>query len=194
MKHSIARRISNILNPFLMGLVVILLVSFEATDSIFDAVKWSLVLIVLSVLPVFAFSVYSVRHGKQDSIFVRVRRQRLRVYVLMLILASVSCIILLSLRAPLMLLALSVAGFSAAVVFMGINFWWKISLHGAFIAAVVAVLFTLYGSVTAASVVLIPLVAWSRVEVGYHSPAQVAAGALLGGLIPTAVFYFFGFI
>ena len=137
MRKRIANLTSNIFSPFLVGLVIILLVSFEAVASIFDAIKWSLILIALSILPTFLFAVYLVRHNRLDSVFTDVRGQRTKIYTLTVILAGMSCIILLSLRAPPILLALSVAGFSAGVIFMSINLRWKISLHTALITAAV---------------------------------------------------------
>jgi len=194
MKKRIANLTSNIFNPFLIALALILLVSFEATICVSDAIKWSLILTALSILPIFLFAVYLVRHNRLDSIFASVRKQRTIIYVLAVILASASCITLLALKAPLILLALCVAGFSGTVVFICINLWWKISLHAAFITAGVALLFILYGSVSTASILLIPLVAWSRIELEHHSLAQIVTGALLGTSILVAVFYLFGLI
>ncbi len=194
MRKRIATLTSSIFNPFLIGLILILLVSFESTVSVFDAIKWSLILTTLSILPIFLFTVYLVRHNRLDSIFANVHKQRTKIYVLAVILAGVSCIILLSLKAPLILLALGVAGFSANVIFMCVNFWWKISLHTAFITAAVIVLFILYGFIATASIVLIPLVAWARIELAHHSLTQVVTGALLSTSILVVVFYLFGLI
>ena len=194
MTKRIAKLTSNIFNPFLIGLVIILLVSVEVTISVFDAIKWSLVLILLSILPIFIFTVYLVRHNRLDGIFASTRHQRIRIYAPMAILASVSCIILFALQAPLMLLSLSIAGLAGTVVFMCINHWRKISLHTAFITAMVTILFILYGFVAMASIVLIPLVAWSRIELGHHSLAQIVTGALLGNTILVTVFFLFNLV
>ena len=194
MRKQIANLTSNIFNPFLIGLALILLVSFEATASVFDALKWSLILITLSILPTFLFAIYLVRRNKLDSILANVRKQRTKLYALAVILVGINCIILLSLKAPLILLALSVAGFSVSVVFMCVNLRWKISLHTAFITGAVTVLFILYGFMSMASIVLIPLVAWARIELGSHSLAQIVAGALLATSILVVVFYLFGLI
>jgi len=194
MRERIANLTSNILNPFLIGLILIVLASFEATTTVFDTIKWSLILTALSVLPIFLFVVYLVRHDRLDSIFANVREQRTKVYVLAIILAVVSCIILLSLKAPLMLLAAFVASLSANAIFMLVNLYWKISVHTGFITAAVTLLFILYGLTSLASVVLIPLVAWARMELEHHSLAQVFAGALLAIVIVVAVFYLFGLI
>ena len=77
---------------------------------------------------------------------------------------------------------------------MGINLRWKISVHTAFVTASITVLIILYGAIGAATAVLLPLLGWSRIELEHHSPAQVAAGALLPTLIIVVVFYLFGLI
>ena len=194
MRKRIANLISNILNPFLVSLVVIMLLSFSSASSLRDAIKWSLISMALSVLPVFLFTVYLVRHNRLDSILTNIREQRTKVYALAAILAGIGCITLLSLNAPIILFVSFVAGFSAVVVFMCINLWWKISLHTAFVAATVTVLVIIFGLMSAASIVLIPLVAWAKIELEHHSPAQVVTGALLAISIVVVVFYLFGLI
>ncbi len=61
-------------------------------------------------------------------------------------------------------------------------------------AASVTTLVILYGSIAALAVVLLPLVAWARIELEHHSIAQVAVGALLAASIAVVVFYLFGLL
>ncbi len=194
MRKRIANLTSHILSPFLVGLALILLVSFESTTSIFDALKWSLILVVVSILPIYLVVIYLVRNNRLDSVFANVRQQRTKIYVLTVILAGLGCIILLSAKAPLMLAALFVAGFSGTIIFMCINFRWKISLHTAFTTASVTLLVILYGFTAAAAIVLIPLVAWARIELDHHSPVEAVTGALLATSILVTVLYLFGLI
>ncbi|MBA7667647.1 hypothetical protein ES703_75744 [subsurface metagenome] len=93
-----------------------------------------------------------------------------------------------------MLVATFVAGLAAIIVFMSINLLWKISIHTAFAAGSVTVLTLLYGSVGALTVMLVPPIAWARIELEHHSLAQAVTGALLAALIVVAVFHFFGLI
>jgi hypothetical protein len=191
MKKRIANLTSNILNPFLVSLAIIWLISFTATSSTVDAIKWALISMALSVVPVFLVLVYLTRNGKLDSIFTNVRRQRTKVYLLASLCALAGFIVLYYLRAPSLLVAAFTAGLSAIVIFMCVNLWWKISLHTAFIAASVTVLVVLYGWIATISVALVPLIAWARIEQKHHSPAQAAAGALLAALVVVLVFYSF---
>jgi len=194
LRERIASLISNILNPFLVSLILILLLSFKSTSSALDAVKWSLISIAISILPVFGVIIYLVRSQKLESAFINVRKQRTKIYLLAGVCAGVGCIIFPYLGAPKELMATFVAGLSAVVVFMCINLLWKISLHTALVTASVIVLIILYGSIAAVTVVLIPLIAWARIELKHHSLAQVAAGALLAASIVVVVFYLFGLV
>ena len=194
MRKRIANLTSHILNPFLVSLAIILLLSFKVTSSTLDALKWSLILIALSTLPVYAVVIYLVRSKRVEGLFINVRKQRTKVYLLAGVCAGVGYTVLRYFGAPETLLATSAAGLSTIVVFMFINLRWKISTHAAFVAASVAILIILYGWIAAVTVVLVPLIAWARIELAHHSLTQVITGALLATSIVVAVFYLFGLV
>ena len=189
MRKRIANLTSNILNPFLLILAMILLLSFASASSTLDALKWALVSMALSVLPVFSVIVYLVRKGSLDAVFTNVREQRTKIYLLGGFCAVISCIILAYTGAPSILVAGFITGFLTAIIFTCINLWWKISLHTALVAASVTVLVMLYGWIATATIVLVPLTGWARIELEYHSLAQATTGALLAALIVVVVFY-----
>jgi len=194
MRKRLAKLTSNVLNPFLISFLVIILLSVESTSSTSEALKWVLIAIVLSVLPVLVVVIYLVRSKRLDGIFINPRRQRKKIYLLSTACAVVGCVVLYFLGAPALLLAAFVSGLVAIVVFMAINFLWKISLHTAFMAASVTILIIVYGAIGVWAMVLLLLVAWARTEMNYHSPAQVASGALLSAAIVVIVFQLFGLI
>ena len=190
-----ARVISYVLNPFLVSFVAIVVVAAEASSGdLAEAAKWAAISLALSVLPVFAVVVYLVRQHRLDGIFVAPRRQRTRIYALASALGAIGCLVMWSLGAPDLLLTSFVAGFAAVVVFLVINLFWKISAHTAFVTASAAVLTIVYGAAGALTFALVPLIAWARIRLALHSPAQVAAGAVLAGGIVAAVFWAFGMV
>jgi membrane-associated phospholipid phosphatase len=192
MMQRLAKLTSNILNPFLVSFSIIVLLSFKSATGLTDAIKWSLISVVLSVVPVFAFVVYLVYNNELDSIFISPRHQRNRIYLLAIGCAIVGCTVLIILGAPKLLIATFVSGLAAIVIFMAINLSWKISLHTAFITASVIILIIVYGAIVALTALLVPLVGWARIEIKLHSPAQVATGALLAAGIVAVVFWLFG--
>ncbi len=189
-----ANVVSRVLNPFLVLLVITLVLSFESTPRTMDALKWSLLLVIITILPVYIAIIYLLRVRCFVRHFIDIRQKRNIIYAIASISGVLGLIALLALSAPPLLLAAYTAGISTVVMFMGINFWWKISVHTAFVAGTVTFLIILYGAVAAVSVVLLPLVSWSRLELAYHSVAQVILGALLASLIVIIVFNRFGLV
>ncbi|MBI2329641.1 MAG: phosphatidic acid phosphatase [Chloroflexi bacterium] len=170
-------------------MAMILLLSFTSAASTLDALKWAFVSIAMSILPVFLIIFYLVRRGSLDAVFTNVREQRTRIYLLGGFCAVISYIILAYSGAPSLLMAGFITGLSTAIIFTGINLWWKISLHTALVAASATVLVMLYGWIAVGSVALVPLTGWARIELEYHSLAQAISGALLAALIVVVVFY-----
>ena len=193
-KQKIARIAANILNPYLLSFVIIILLSIESTSSNEEAIKWSLISLALSVFPVFAVVIYMVWRRKLDGIFINLRKQRSRIYLLAICCAIIGYIVLIFIDAPELLRAAFLSGLIAVVLFMIINLFWKISLHTAFITSSVAVLIIVYGKAAAWTVLFIPLIAWARLEMRLHTPAQVAAGALLSVSVVIIVFGSFGLV
>jgi len=194
MKRRLARIATNILNPFLLSLIILVLLAMESTTSTDEAVKWSLIGLALSVFPVFAVVIYLVSKKKLDGIFIHPRQQRHRIYILAICCAVLGYIVLVVLNAPELLVATFAAGLATVIVFMAINLFWKISLHTAFITGSVTVLIIVYGGMAAWTVLLVPLVAWARIEMKLHTPAQVFTGALLASAIVTIVFGIYEYI
>lgn len=188
-RKRIASLTSNILSPFWLGLIFILLLSFISAPSTLDALKWVLLSLVLSLLPILVVIIYLLRHGKIDAIFTNVRQQRTQIYLLAGICSVTGYLVFSYLGAPLILTAAFTAALLATFSFMLINLWWKISFHTAFVAAGATLLVMLYGWIAVTAVALVPLTAWARVELEYHSPAQAVSGALLATLIVLVVFY-----
>ncbi|MFC2048493.1 hypothetical protein ACFLSK_03585, partial [Chloroflexota bacterium] len=177
-RKRIADLTSKILNPFLVSLAMILLLSFTSSSSTLDALKWAFISMTLSILPVFLVTVYLVRIGRLDTIFTKLRSPRINIYLPASICIAVDCLVLAYLRAPMILVLAFAAGLLTTVMFMGINLWWKISLHTALVTASVTMLVMLYGWMAVATILLVPLTVWARIEMEYHSLAQAIIGAL----------------
>ena len=188
-RQKIANLTSNILNPFLISLAVILLFSFSSAATFSEAIKWAFISMGISIVPIFLVIVYVVHGGGFDDIFTSVRQERTKIYLAAGFSAIAGYFILSYLKAPPVLVAGFTAVLSMAAVFMLINLRWKISVHTGCIAASSMVLVMLYGWIAAVTVPLVPLTAWSRVELEQHSLAQAVTGAVLAALIVAVVFY-----
>ena len=93
-RKRLAKLTSNILNPFLVSAIMMVLLSFSSTSSAFDAIRWSLLLIAVSVLPVFIAVVYLVNRKQLDGIFVSTQKQRYKIYLMASTCAVAGCVVL----------------------------------------------------------------------------------------------------
>lgn len=194
MRQRIARLTSSLLNPFLVSFITIIFIVLDSTDSITGALKWTALALALSVLPVFIFVLYQVKRKKLDSIFPETQGQRKIIYILATAVAAAGCGVMWAFKAPELLAVTFTTGLAAIVVFMAINLYWKISLHTAFASAAATMLTMVYDAKAAWVFVLLPLVAWARLELRLHTPAQVAVGAVLAAAIVTGMLWGFGLV
>jgi len=193
-KKNIARLVAGVVNPFLMCTILVFLVLLENTNNLKECIQWFMLSIATSVVPIFLIMLYLVKYQRVDDIFITVRTQRNKVYAMAVVIIGIDCTVLYFSGASLMLIALFITVFLTGIVFAIVNRWWKISIHTAAIVIVVIALFVLYGQKSAVAFVLVPLVAWSRVEIEHHSIAQVIAGGILAGFIILLVYSLFDLV
>jgi membrane-associated phospholipid phosphatase len=68
-----------------------------------------------------------------------------------------------------------------------ITLWWKISVHAAIAAGAATALPLVFGQALLAAWPLVAVIAWSRIQVGDHTPAQVLAGVALGIVVTATI-------
>jgi membrane-associated phospholipid phosphatase len=193
MRPRLANFASNVLNPMLLGLVAVILMSLGYAESTSAAIFLSLVILALGLLPVYLLALYLVRTGRMDSVFNNSRQQRRGIYVGGVITTLVTILVISLMDAPTEVVATLVTVLAAGILFTVINNWWKISIHAAFATGVAMLLIYLYGwPAFIIALPLVPLVVWSRVELGQHTAGQVTAGMLVAAAIQPSVFYLFG--
>jgi hypothetical protein len=174
-----ARWISRIGHPFVLVPVMVLAVTLQRASA-GTALATAAMVAALTVVPVFVFLWRQVRGGRYADYDASVPRHREHLYPVMLGIAAVSTIVLWRVL-PGMRIGL-LAGLGMMMVAMLANRFLKISLHslyGAFCTVLLAKVALVLGVLAA---VLVALVAWSRLVLGRHRPAEVATGLLLGAL------------
>jgi hypothetical protein len=194
MREKLAKLVSDIINPFLVSFIVIVLLAIKDASTLADGLKWASISVALSVLPQFIVTRFMVQRKKLNAYFANPREQRHIVYIVATGLGALGCGLLWYLKAPRLLSVTFTAGLAATVIFTVINYFWKISLHTAFMAGAVVVVIIAYGVKAAGVFILLPPVAWARITLQQHSVAQVLTGGLLAAAIVAGVFWGFGFI
>ena len=192
MKDIFAKIISNIFNPFVVTVILLVLLSLKAGNGLRDTVSWLSITVAISVIPELIIVYLLIHFKKLDSFFSNPREQRTIVYILASVLGAVDCALLWYFKGPELLAVIFTAGLIGVIVFMAVNYFWKISLHTAFVAASLTALIIEYGANAAWAALVLPLVGWSRIILKQHNVLQVVTGGAVAVLIVIGVFWGFG--
>ena len=190
MIKKVARGATEVLAPW----VWVILLPFgvaAATESFWMTLLWGVVVAVTaSVIPM-AVIVRGARKGKWDGHHVTNREGRLVPLVTAGASLAAGTVIMVLGDAPRNMLALAGSMFASLVVSMAITFGlkWKISLHAAVAWAAVVTLTIVFGPWWLLLALPAALVAWSRVELGDHTTAQVLAGSVMGVVVGGGSFW-----
>jgi membrane-associated phospholipid phosphatase len=118
------------------------------------------------------------------------RRQRVIVLPAVMVCVAVGLGVLVAIHAPRSLVRSLAAILVGGAVILAITTVWKISLHTGGVAAVATALALTVNPWCALALVVTVPVAWSRVALRSHTPAQTLAGALLTPLTTVLTFVF----
>ncbi len=191
MARRLARACTEVLAPWVWVLILPFALAWHVTGTLGGTLLWGLlVALTASVLPM-AVIVRGARLGRWKGHHVTNREGR----VVPLLVAAASLIsgtvVMLVGGAPRPLLALMGSMVAALVVSSVVTFGlrWKISLHSAVAFASTATMAVVSGLWPLVFLVPAVLVAWSRVELGDHTTAQVLAGALMGVVVGGGTFW-----
>ncbi len=141
---------------------------------------WSGPYIVFAVIGPLAFLCWQIGHGHVTDLDIYFRKQR---KWSILVTAIGTAIVWGAMRlgeAPEILLVMVGSHFLQWLGIYMVTLCWKISVHATVASGVAFFLIWGFGIAATPLAMIIPLVAWSRVKLRRHSPAQVFAGVLLG--------------
>lgn len=193
-----SERTAKIISRFLAPQYVMsaLLLSLALSDPVSwqRGLAWAAIVGLLAVgLPLLLF-MRQLRNGRISDWHISKREERLQ-----------PVLIAGSIVAPAMTLALlclldgprtMLVGLSSALIVIILNLaithWWKISQHASAIAASTTLATFVLGAGASPILLLVPLVAWSRVKLGAHTILQTIAGGAVGCAITLLALYLAG--
>ena len=176
--RSVAYWVSQILNPPLVGLLVAFLAA--AMSGTREAWRWTAVFIVVAMLIPTLYVVVQLKRGVISDIHMNKREERPIPALIMVVGAMVAWLLLSWGNAPRLLLILSGAQLLQSIVLFLITLKWKISAHSTSIATFFALCTMIFGWLGLFVLPIVGLVAWARITLKRHTPAQTAAGIVLG--------------
>jgi membrane-associated phospholipid phosphatase len=184
----VARLVGELLSPPPIIVVLALIVALDSSPTPGMAVVWGgIAAVFASVLP-YAMILRGVRRGRLSDKNIGLREQRIRFAVVALASVLIGLAVLAAFDAPAEMVALLASIAAGLVCGWVVTLFWKISVHAAIAAGAATVLLLVFGTALLVVWPLVPLIAWSRVQVGDHTPAQVLAGVALGIVVNATIF------
>jgi membrane-associated phospholipid phosphatase len=184
----VARLVGGLLSPPPILVVLALVVAWASSPTLAMAVLWGgLAALFVSVLP-YAIILRGVRHGRLSDKNISLREQRIRFGLVAITSILLGLVLLAAFDAPAEMVALQASIAVGVACGWVITLWWKISVHAAIAAGAATVLTLVFGPALLAVWPLVAVIAWSRVQVGDHTTAQVLAGVALGVVVNATVF------
>ena len=183
-----ARLVGEVLSPPPILVALALVVAWASSPTPAMAVLWgAIAALFASVLP-YGLILRGVHRGRLSDRNISLREQRVRFGGVALGSILLGLAVLAASDAPADMVALLASIAVGVACGWVITLWWKISVHAAIAAGAATVLTLVFGPALLAAWPLVALIAWSRVQVGDHTPAQVLAGVALGLAVNATVF------
>lgn len=170
-----ARWISIVLHPF----AVFIALTMVSVRVLAPQAFWSAVCGVAAAVSVsWAFVVQRRRSGRWSTVDASHRSERPLLYAVLLVVLAICWWWMRERAAPMGQGILAVAAMLVAAALL--NRWIKLSLHMASLAFAGVSLFSLRPALATVALLLLPLLAWSRLKLARHTLAEVIGGTLLG--------------
>lgn len=183
----LARWVSRIFSPPLLIIVGISLVAVSIGSP--SAWLWAGFYVTLAVLLPVLYISWKVKTGVITDFHIKEREQRFRPMLLMVALSLLGWLRMLHSNAPLALTIFAGAGVFQVTFLFLVTSRWKISGHSTAAAGFAVFIVSLFGKYAAPVLLLIPLIAWSRIRLNRHELTQVVAGSFAGITYMLVVLY-----
>lgn len=177
----IAYGISQIGSPPVWGLFALALVTTTLTFA--NAWPWLGLYLLLDVLTPLSFLVWQLRRGSITDLDIQLREQRRNTLLVTVSGFALTWLVMFIGGAPPALTLMAGAGMLQWIIIFGITMRWKVSIHSTSAAGVAVIILRIFGLSAVPLVISIPLIAWSRVKLRHHTPAQTIVGTLLGIIV-----------
>src|SRR5688572_342421 len=168
-RAQLARLISIAAHPFVLVPLTVALVTRNW--------RWTLIVAASTILPIFAIILWKVRRGVWSDVDVSHREQRSSLYWFAIPLFAAAAFLV---PAPPWFMRSMLAICAVLVIGLAGDRFLKTSLHMLFGAYCAVILAETWPWSLAIVAVILGALAWSRWLLGHHTPAELAAGTVLG--------------
>ena len=180
-RTSIAKHVTDVLEPKNWIIATLALLGWGA-DRLAGLGWAAFIALFTAVLPTL-FIQFGIRRWNWSDRHVGVKRERLVAMSFITLSVAVGVALMIALGAPHAMTGYIIGMFASAVVIAMITLAWKISVHCAVASAGALIVALTFSPYILGAYGLVALVAWSRVELGDHTPGQVIGGTALGAVV-----------
>lgn len=174
-----AQTISFVFHPSFIAILATFLIVFKNSQSVLISLEWATIA-ALFACAVFVFEYYGVKKGYFSNFDVPRRKQRAPLFTFIIVSLLFFIFTLIVLRGP-MQLVIGASCLTVSILIVSIvNLRIKASVHVAGITAFFLSMGIIYGGFVYLGIILIPILAWSRVKIHRHTIPEVLVGGGLG--------------
>ena len=188
-----ARLVSNVFHPWVILAIVVALAAYQASGGPIEWIKWAL----LAYLPCILFpllyakiraSILS-RQGNQQKISRSLVRDKPgQLFIMTVLVGAPASLILYYLDGPRNLLIIIIGVTAIMLVLALVNLTYRASFHLSMVTGMLTALWFLFGAASLISYLLIPILGYSRRQLGEHTIGQMVAGFLIGLVVSGTIF------
>lgn len=185
-----ARVVSDVLSPPAVWAALAVPIALRDADRTRDAWLWAGdYILFVCVLPIL-YIAWLVKRGIVTDIHLKLRHQRLKPFLVSIAFAALALISLTLLDASRVMQIFALFTLVQLLLIAVITLTWQISVHAISISGAAVALGVLFAPVYLLLILpLVALVGAARIKLDRHTPAQVAAGTVVGALTPMVLFF-----
>jgi len=178
-----AKVTSDLFSPPIVWTIVAIPIAFYKASPQSAALAWvTLYIFMVCFLPsIFIF--WGLKRGTISDLHMQMRQERIRPMVFSLVSAVITLTILLAVNASPIMRMFAVATVVQVAVMLVITSVWQISIHMISMSGMTVTVGLLFGIMPVLIMVpLMVLVAMARLKLERHTPAEIIAGTIVGGV------------
>jgi membrane-associated phospholipid phosphatase len=188
-----AKIISYIFDGSVLVLPVFLAICFYGKQNPVAIVPSFLTAIMFTAIIPYVAILVLYKTGKVSDLQIPKRKERLLPLIIVNICVIAGFFVLVYMQPEKLLLSVYMIYLLVLPAISLITLFWKISFHASYITLFSIVYMVVFGKWAVLTILLIPLVGWSRIKLKRHTLAQVLGGIALIGIISLTVFYITGY-
>jgi len=188
-----AELISNVFHPWVVLVPVLALAAYQAVGNPLECIKWTLVAFLPALIFPLLYAKIKAMMLSRSGNRQRVSRSLVRndpeqLFIMTGLFGIPSALILHYLSGPNNLLAI-ILGIAAVMFAISlVNLKYRASFHLSMVTGMLMSLWFLFSAVSFIAFLLIPILGYSRYQLGEHTPTQLVTGFLIGLVVSIAIF------